>query len=239
MPDGDWHVACLSLAVAKIFPWNPFPRARLAERGFTLIELLVVVVIITVTSAIALPTFRDVLRDRRTHHTAEEIARVYRDARLRAIGRGSAVLVHYVESTKTFVVREAVAGLSPAGTSTCARLPATSCLNAVWGQEATTALGSQTLETLRFDVIPNVHVNLGLGGTQFDDFAVCFTPLGRTFVTSTGVPTSGPTSMAVMTYAPQFRVWRTETDGTTRIGLERRVVLLPNGQARLQTAAGS
>ena len=52
---------------------------------------MVVVVIITALAALAVPSILRQMRDRRTRQAAEEIASVYRQARLRALGRGAAV----------------------------------------------------------------------------------------------------------------------------------------------------
>lgn len=211
--------------------------------GFTLLEVLATVVIIAIISAMALPVLSNGMKDRRTRQTAEEIARVYRDARLRAIGRGSAVLVHYDAAAHSFEVREAVVGPGPNQQGNCARLPTTSCTQAGWILDANSAFGSQSLETYRFNTTSDatgLKVVLGFPAaidTPVDNFSICFTPLGRTFI-DTNWPPNFSNSPA-MTFAPRFRVYRTEPGETTRVGLERRVVLLPNGQARLHTAAGS
>ena len=200
---------------------------------------MVTVVLIGLLSSIALPTLSKGMKDRRTRLTAEEIARVFREARLLAIGRGSAVLVHYVDATRTFQIREAVIGPPPNPLATCNRLPATSCIQAQWLNDETTAFGSQTIETYRYDQTTEetgIKVFLGLPAapdTQITEFSVCFTPQGRSYVNA-GPPTF--TSNSVMTYAPMFRVWRTNPGDTKRPSLERRVTLLPNGQTRLHSA---
>ena len=66
---------------------HPFLRTA-ARRGFTLVELMVVVVMITVLATLAIPLVTEQLRDRRTQEAAERVAGVYRDARMRAMGRG-------------------------------------------------------------------------------------------------------------------------------------------------------
>jgi type IV fimbrial biogenesis protein FimT len=215
-------------------------RARRSSAGFTLVELVVTVVIITILSAIALPSLRRGMRDRRTRQAAEEIARVYRDARLRAIGRGSAVMVRYNSESHSFVVREAITGSAPGSPNTCAQLPATSCQLANFAANANVLRGSQPIETVTLDESPErtgLKVQLELpssGATAIDEYSVCFTPLGRSFASTTWPPVFS----AFLSQVPIVRVWRTEVGQTERVGLERRVVLLPNGQARLQTAGG-
>jgi prepilin-type N-terminal cleavage/methylation domain-containing protein len=240
-----WHSACVDLVVIGFYPSTKAARAHKAEPGFSLIEVLVTVVIITIISAIALPVLGNGMKDRRTRHAAEEIARVFREARMRAIGRGSAVLVHYVggDTIQSFEVREAIAGPSPfnSGDATCSLLPATSCSTAKWTNAATPGtLGSQNLETYTIDFAAGTKVILELPGSAsaVTDYSVCFTPLGRTLATQL-TPPDFATSSQPMTSVPTFRVYRTLPGDTARVGLERRVVLLPNGQARLQTALGS
>lgn len=201
------------------------------------------VVIITIMSAIALPNLRQAARDRRTRLAAEEIARVYREARLRAMGRGSAVTVRYNAASRSFEVREAVTGTSaalPATPAACARLPASSCQLADWGKGVDTFRGVQTLETLQLDEATEktgIKVKLEFNGAAVENFTVCFTPLGRSFFTNTTWP---PTTISTpLTQVPLVRVYRTEPNDTVAIGLERRVVILPNGQARMQTAGST
>lgn len=212
---------------------------RSAARGFTLVEILVTVIIIALMSALALPVLAKGMKDRRTRQSAEEIARVFREARLRAVGRGSAVLVHYDDAKRSFEVREAVVGPPQSATATCHRLPASSCIRAQWLLDQNTAFGSIPIETYFFDDSTEktgIKVFLGLPAapsSQITEFSVCFTPSGRTYAV-VGPPAF--TSASMMTYAPQFRVWRTAPGDTTRISLERRVTLLPNGQTRLHSA---
>jgi prepilin-type N-terminal cleavage/methylation domain-containing protein len=240
VPGCDWHAPCFAPTVKRRVPSTTATLARSAEGGFTLVEILVTVIIIGLMSAMAFPVLGKGMKDRRTRQTAEEIARVFREARLRAVGRGSAVLVHYVDGNRTFEVREAVMGPPEFNPSAvCTRLPATSCIEAHWTDNENTGYGSQLLETYAFDrptEVTGIKVFLGLPSaatTRITEFSVCFTPLGRTYAVA-GPPIF--TSATVMNYAPVFRVWRTAPGDTKAFGLERRVTLLPNGQTRMHSA---
>src|SRR5688572_14870591 len=96
--DADRRGTRLALRGARLFVMagrsnRGLPLGLAGVRGFTLIELCAVVLIITVFAAVAIPTAVSQLRDRRMQEAARRIGMVYRQARLRALGRGSAVLV--------------------------------------------------------------------------------------------------------------------------------------------------
>ena len=85
----------------------PHPTWR---RGFSLVELFVVVVIIAVIALLAMPAITKQMRDRRTREVAERLATLYRNARMRAMGRGSAVMIQFDYANDRVQVREAVRG---------------------------------------------------------------------------------------------------------------------------------
>src|SRR5512146_66728 len=101
----------MALVVVRLPMFPDKHRARGAERGFTLVELIVVVIIIAVLAVMAIPTITQQMRSRRTQFAAKEVAALYRDARMRAMGRGSAVLVRFesnVTAEGRLEMREAV-----------------------------------------------------------------------------------------------------------------------------------
>jgi prepilin-type N-terminal cleavage/methylation domain-containing protein len=194
-----------------------------ARRGFTLVELMVVVIIISVLAVIAIPAITYQMRDRRTAEAAERIATLYRNARLRAMGRGSAVLVSFDLTNERVDVREAIRGGSG---NACARLPMSSCTMTNWAATGAAAQ-SQLLETLD---LPQRAEYSGIalsGATQL--LEVCFTPMGRPVQR-----TVAGSTFAGMTGVPVISV--TRSSGGQIAGLVRRVALLPNGLARLSTA---
>ncbi len=206
-------------AISRGLPIGPGSR-----RGFTLVELIAVVLIITVLAALALPTAVAQLRDRRVQEAARNLALVYRQARLRAIGRGAAVLVRF--DTTRFTVHEARLG-NNAPTPTCANLPVSSCLNTDWAGTVNTTVqrevdgfgpaSSGELSTLSIALSDSVN-------TPVTALEICFTPLGRAFSREV-IDGSAPFAPLNQTYLATL-----SRPGLTRT---RQVVLMPNGTARL------
>jgi len=193
------------------------------SRGFTLVELMVVVVIITVLSALAIPSILRQMRDRRTRQAAEEIASVYRQARLRALGRGAAVMVRFT-AANGFEMREAVlGGNDPA----CARLPVTSCTTANWGTTSTTSQRitqfnptSGVYAGITTSVFASTNGGTGTVGSSLTGLDICFTPMGRSLFGIDGG------ALSPMTGVPLITVQRDAAS------LTRLVVIPPNGLAR-------
>src|SRR5688572_2277518 len=96
-------------AVCSVFsPPSPRLFRRRRARGFTLVELVAVVVIIAIVAALAMPSITSRLRERRVQQAAQTVAQIYSTARMRAMGRGAAVLVRYTAGE--FQIREAIRG---------------------------------------------------------------------------------------------------------------------------------
>jgi prepilin-type N-terminal cleavage/methylation domain-containing protein len=187
------------------------------SRGFTLIELMVVVVIIAILAAIAVPQIVERLRERRAGQAAQEIALLYRNARLRAMGQGFAVLVNYTPATG-FQVREAMPFNGINGTCTL-QLPFT-CTSNPWA-----VAGTDYRVVGGFDptTYPDETETLTLAdGSTPSWLDMCFTARGRTYSR-----TANSAALLPITGMVNVAVKRTSTGNT------RNVSVLPNGMARL------
>jgi prepilin-type N-terminal cleavage/methylation domain-containing protein len=210
MTAAAWH---LLTCLRPVFSTAHRLRLRPA-RGFTLIELMVVVMIISILAVIAVPSVVERMRERRSAEAAQRIAALYRSARLRAMGRGAAVLVRY--NAGSFSVLEATQG-NVGVAAGCETLPLNSCTATSW-------LDVTAFDLPRRGEYEGVTVSArdasdsSTATTQLD---VCYTPLGRAFTRLVPANPFDP-----MTGVASFAVGRSG-------GLSRTVAVLPNGVARL------
>jgi type IV fimbrial biogenesis protein FimT len=184
---------------------------------------VVVVLIITVFAALAIPSAVGQMRDRRVQEAARTIAIVYREARLRALGRGSAMLVRF--SSGRFTVHEARVGAPIGGEAGCAALPVSSCLNTDWAGTTQPVVGGYQVaasgETSDMTLTLSDSADAAL--TTLD---ICFTPLGRAF---------SRTNIADGAFTPLAEAYVTTVARTSGLTRPRQVVMMPNGTARLFT----
>ncbi|HET9954708.1 MAG TPA: prepilin-type N-terminal cleavage/methylation domain-containing protein [Polyangiaceae bacterium] len=193
-------------------------------RGFTLVELMVVVIIVALVATIAVPSAVERMRERRSQEAAQKIAAIYRNARIRAMGRGAAVLVRYT-TTKGFQILEATRG----GASGCAREPFRSCVTNgtedLWStSQAQPAMAD--FDPTRRSEYSNLTVNAVSSTTSSapDSYLdVCFTPIGKAYFRNAAAPQPLMPMVGVVT----FDVKRGNN------GLKRTVTVLPNGTSRL------
>ncbi len=213
---------------------------RSRSRGFTLVEVIVVVIIIAVLATLAIPSISQRMRDRRVRQVAEEVATLYRNARMRAMGRGSAVLVRFNPGTSgsgRIEIREAIEGstaVARGGDAKCAPLPTSGCLTNTWANAGSGSLADNQQVTFFEPGIRSEFANIEIvmagpstaSGTQ-TQMDVCFTPLGSAYIRF-----SASSPFQRMVGVPVATISRHD-ENDAQVGLARSVMILPNGTSRL------
>lgn len=233
---------------------------RHALRAFTLIELLAVIAMIGALAAATAPSIIYYLRDRRVADAGSQIANLYRFARARSMGRGSAVNVRYQNSPTALnmlnpldpdarvAVREAIAagledgsggaaadrtGFLSAENANQNQLGIPNCRGTNWdaGEDGTHYLGSMDERRSRYYPAVTSFKDFSGGPLDMGSIDVCFTPRGRMFWSNQA--TGG---FVEMFGVPYIEIQNSETDGADMI---RKIIIPPNGAARLITEIDS
>jgi prepilin-type N-terminal cleavage/methylation domain-containing protein len=218
------------------------PRSRASRRGFTLLELMVVVIVVGVLAALAVPSMRIATYDRHAYEDAGAIMQLFRDARLRSVARGSAVLVSMgsngTTDRGTFVVTEAVAADPSGGTA----MPVPVCKSpTVW-----TSPPKLVVEGLNLNGGPEKDADIETQIFQYSGVSgsnpaakttltagtsyLCYTPLGRSYFNASTPSFSGSPSTSVF----EVMVSRGLSNGLLG-ATTRSVIIEPNGMPRILT----
>jgi len=188
---------------------------------------MVVVVIIGILAAISLPQVVQRMRNRRGTQAVQTVAMMYRNARLRAMGRGFAVIVKYAAGVG-FQVRET---MPMNGTADCTpHLPLT-CSNTNWVNPLATQLVDQfNPEDYATTTATVMDATLNQVQPYLD---ICYSSHGRTYArTAVGNPMAATTDMYSVSLAGKNLANDITADAA---GIQRDrylVEILPNGMAR-------
>lgn len=184
-----------------------------------MMEMLAVVAIIGMLAALASPSFIRQLRDNRINRAAMHISESYRHARMRALGRGTAVLVRWNSAggpnSKGLLETFEPGLLADA-------FPNPSCVTPEWQTPASNrrvdflAIGNGLYEGASVALF---REGASTAQTVVD---VCFTPRGRTYIRN---GTAG--AFVALAGTARYDVTNTATNRT------RQVFVPPNGVARL------
>jgi len=204
-----------------------------SRRGFSLIELMVVVTLVGLTAAIAVPSYSELMADRRVQDDALQVASLLREARARAMARGSAVLVAFTNggsSGGVFNVYESVTSM-PGIVSAVNRVPLGTCrAPSRWAPLTAANAKIWAISTADFtgtrDTVTGLQtVYRDQAGTDLNAVYLCFTPTGRVYQSAT------PSFDAVQPLAAshQFVLRRTS------VPLARRVLVTSAGTFRVRS----
>jgi type IV fimbrial biogenesis protein FimT len=191
---------------------------------------LTVISIVGILAATAAPTFISYMRDARVSEAASNIADLFRGARSRAMGRGSATMVRWNATAALptnanpegqFGVREAISGPT---TPFHQMLPSMSCFAADFQVGSTSSTHVKAFDA-RLPRYQPAQVTFRDGASAAQSYVeICYTPRGRTFVRYAAAGGWQP-----LTQVPAIEVLNPTTT------MRRFVVVPPNGAARLET----
>jgi prepilin-type N-terminal cleavage/methylation domain-containing protein len=225
-------------------------------RGFTLIELMVVVLLVSLLAVMAIPQMTYANAEKRSYNDAITVSELFREARTRAMGRGSAELVQMTSNGAgdrgTFVLWEGQSiappgpppgGILPIGSpmSTCGWPtiwpPVGTPCNGAAGQTATCIDGVNLNGLIEAtDGITSTITGPNVGGAAvlLTSASICFTPLGRTYWSSLGgVPAfvAGSPMIGELQIALKH-TYPGDSSGAT-VGITRTIVVPNSGATRI------
>jgi type II secretory pathway pseudopilin PulG len=193
--------------------------------------MMAVVAFIGIVVAAAAPSWVELQRDRRADAAARAIADMYRIARSRALGRGSAVMVRWdanaampvagaAAPTGHFTIREAIAPIT--GQANSANLPSASCFRPTWVDGEANSKHVAVFDERVVRYAPAVATFIDDNGAPQQVAQICFTPRGRTWVRYANAG-----AFTVLTGVPRVQV----QNATTK--LNRFVPIPSHGSARV------
>jgi prepilin-type N-terminal cleavage/methylation domain-containing protein len=199
---------------------RPRPRA-----GFTLVEIMAVVALISITAALATPSFIGMLENRRVQKDALALLATLQDARTRAVGRGGAVRVTLNAEATTggglVSVQEVYDDLNA---DTKVDVPSYSCTG------SGVAPRLMSMAPLG-DFSKRTKFRMEVGGDVATTTTLCFTPRGSAFVLDSSTT---PARWRPLTSMLQFAVVPLGPNGDVIEGRRaRRILMSPAGDARM------
>jgi prepilin-type N-terminal cleavage/methylation domain-containing protein len=207
----------------RTFLRSVHPRAN-RRAGFTLVEIMAVVALISITAALATPSFVGMLENRRVQKDGLALLASLQDAKSRAVGRGGAVRVT-LNSTATrgsdlVRVSEIYDDLN---SDDKVDVPSYSC----GGNVAPRLLSMTPIG----EFSGRTRVRMDLGGDAFGSLDLCFTPRGSVFVLD---PTTTPPQWRPMRNSLNVAFQAVDGAGDVIEGRrERRIMMNPTGDARM------
>jgi prepilin-type N-terminal cleavage/methylation domain-containing protein len=210
-------------------------RVRERQRGFTLLEVMAALLIASLLAAAALPTMHGRMKDRRVQQFAQQIALLYREARVRAMGRGTSHVVRFSTGANPQGRMDLFEAVQAVGNATnvgmCENLPmmgVNTCESVNWGVSANSRLVTTVVEPFG-GAQAEVFAEFRFNGTVQPSVDVCFSPGGRSYVRPAQNGSFSP-------FNGVQQVWvRRKVGGAPVDLLVRQVFLLPSGSTRVES----